>query len=103
MEEKTKKTRKTTGLSEGKKNIIANLINEYDIESVEDIQEALKDLLGGTIKAMMDEEMDQHLGYSPYERSENTNSRNGTKSKKLKSKYGEIPIEGPQDRDSSRA
>ena len=38
--------RKREGLSEGKKNIISALINEYDIQSAEDIQEALKDLLG---------------------------------------------------------
>ena len=39
--------------SEGKKNIIASLIEEYDIQSAEDIQEALKDLLGGTIESML--------------------------------------------------
>lgn len=37
-------------LTEGKKNIIASLIEEYDIETADDIQEVLKDLLGGTIK-----------------------------------------------------
>lgn len=36
-------------ISEGKKNIIAALLKEYDIQSAKDIQEALKDLLGGTI------------------------------------------------------
>lgn len=48
-------------LTEGKKNIIASLINEYDIETADDIQEALKDLLGGTIKSMMEAEMKEHL------------------------------------------
>ena len=38
--------------SEGKKNIIAALLQEYDIQSAEDIQDALKDLLGGTIESM---------------------------------------------------
>ena len=32
------------------KNIIRQLLEEYDIETAEDIQDALKDLLGGTIK-----------------------------------------------------
>jgi len=32
----------------------------------EDIQEALKDLLGGTIQSMLEAEMDEHLGYAPY-------------------------------------
>ena len=30
------------------------LLQEYDIETAEDIQDALKDLLGGTIKEMME-------------------------------------------------
>ena len=52
-----------------KKNIISALIEEYDIETADDIQEALKDLLGSTIKSMMESEMDEHLGYENYERS----------------------------------
>ena len=44
--------------SEGKeKNIIASLIEEYDIQSAEDIQEALKDLFGGTIESMLKAEL----------------------------------------------
>ena len=49
-------------MTEGKRNIIYQLLEEYDIPSVEDIQDALKDLLGGTIKEMMEAEMDEHLG-----------------------------------------
>ena len=41
--------RRRERMSEGKKNIVAGLIREYDIKSAEDIQEALKDLFGGTI------------------------------------------------------
>lgn len=44
-------------MSEGKKNIIASLIQEYDIKTAEDIQDALKDLLGSTIQAMLEAEM----------------------------------------------
>ena len=82
-------------MSEGKKNIIAALLQEYDIKSAEDIQDALKDLLGGTIQSMLESEMDEHLGYAPYERSENSNSRNGKKSKTIRSKYGEMKIDVP--------
>ena len=45
-------------MTEGKRNIIRQLLEEYDIESAQDIQDALKDLLGGTIKEMMEAEMD---------------------------------------------
>ena len=44
-------------MTEGKRNIIHQLLDEYDIQSAEDIQEALKDLLGGTIKEMMEAEL----------------------------------------------
>ena len=56
-------------MTEGKRNIIYQLLEEYDIPSVEDIQDALKDLLGGTIKEMMEAEMDEHLGYEKSETS----------------------------------
>ena len=46
---------------EGKRNIIHQLLEEYDIQSAEDIQEDLKDLLGGTIKVMMEAEMDTKI------------------------------------------
>jgi len=94
-------TRKRVPMSEGKKNIIAGLIQEYDIQSAEDIQAALRDLLGGTIQEMMETEMDGHLGYEHYERSGNENSRNGKKPKKLRSTYGEVEVDVPQDRESS--
>ena len=71
-------------MTEGKRQIIQQLLQEYDIESAQDIQDALKDLLGGTIKEMMEAEMDEHLGYGKSERvdrSEVTDYRNGTKPK----------------------
>ena len=84
-----------------KQSLIAQMIEMYDIKDIKDIQEALKDLLGSTIQSMLESEMDEHLGYSSYERSDNENSRNGKKTKKLRSHNGEIEIEVPQDRDSS--
>lgn len=95
-----KEVYKIKPLTEGKKNIIASLIEEYDIETAEDIQEALRDLLGGTIKGMMEAEMNDHLGYDSYERSDNENYRNGTKKKRIRSNYGEFEIDVPQDRKS---
>lgn len=58
-----KEVRKIGPLTEGKKEIIAKLIEEYDIETATDIQDAIADLLGGTIKGMMEAEMSNHLGY----------------------------------------
>ncbi|XVK30535.1 transposase [Pectinatus frisingensis] len=65
------------------------------------MQDALKDLLGGTIKEMMESEMDEHLGYSKSERSDSENARNGYKSKQMNSSYGNFHIDVPQNRQSS--
>lgn len=88
-------------MTEGKRNIIHQLLEEYDIQTAEDIQEALKDLLGGTIKEMMEAEMDDHLGYGKSERSDSNDYRNGYKTKRVNSSYGSMEIEVPQDRKSS--
>ena len=88
-------------MTEGKRNIIQQLLQEYDIETAEDIQDALKDLLGGTIKEMMEAEMDDHLGYQKSERSNSDDYRNGYKSKRVNSSYGSMDIDVPQDRKST--
>ena len=88
-------------MTEGKRNIIHQLLEEYDIQTAEDIQEALKDLLGGTIKEMMEAEMDEHLGYGKSERSDSDDYRNGYKTKRVNSSYGSMEIEVPQDRKST--
>ena len=98
---KKKDIYKIKPLNDNKRNIIQSLIEEYDIETAEDIQDALKDLLGGTIKSMMEAEMDEYLGYDPYERCEKDNYRNGTKRKNVRSRYGEFELEVPQDRNST--
>ena len=45
------------------------LFQEYNIENANDIQDALKDLLGSSIRSMMEREMNEYLGYSKSERS----------------------------------
>ena len=98
---KEKKPVHKVQMTEGKRNIIHQLLEEYDIQTAEDIQEALKDLLGGTIKEMMEAEMDDHLGYEKSERSDNDDYRNGYKTKRVNSSYGSMEIEVPQDRKST--
>ncbi len=88
-------------MTDGKRNIIHQLLQEYDIQSAEDIQDALKDLLGGTIKEMMETEMDEHLGYRKSQRSDNDDYRNGYKSQRVNSSYGSMDIQIPQDRKST--
>ena len=101
MANRKKEVYKPKPMTEGKRNIIQSLLQEYEIETVEDIQDALKDLLGGTIKEMMETEIDEHLGYEKYERSDEPNARNGSKTKRVRSKYGEFEVDVPQDRQST--
>lgn len=91
-------------MTEGKRAIIQQLLQEYDIESAQDIQEALKDLLGGTVKEMLEAEMEEHLGYGRSERVDRSgvdDYRNGTKPKQVNSSYGSMTIDVPQDRKST--
>ena len=88
-------------MTEGKRRIIRQLLEEYEIESAKDIHEALKDLLGGTIKEMMEAEMDNHLGYGKSERSDSDDYRNGYKTKRVNSSCGSMEIQVPQDRKST--
>jgi len=89
-------------LTPEKKDMIANLIEMYDIKTMADIQDALKDLLGGTIQGMLEGELEEELGYERYEKTEGPkeNYRNGHKPKTLKSTMGEIEIDVPQDRNA---
>ena len=86
-------------MTEGKRNIIAQLINEYDIQSADRYSRSFKRFTWGTIQEMLQSEMTEHLGYEEYQRSDNSNSRNGKKSKIIHSKYGETLIDVPQDRE----
>ncbi|GFI22117.1 hypothetical protein IMSAGC011_00890 [Lachnospiraceae bacterium] len=52
MAKREKKPVHHVQMADGKHAIIQQLLQEYDIETTEDIQDALKDLLGGTIREM---------------------------------------------------
>lgn len=53
MANRKKEVYKPKPMTEGKRNLIQGLLQEYDIQSADDIQEALKDLLSGTIQDML--------------------------------------------------
>ena len=77
--------KRNNGLSEEKRNIIGQLIEMYDIKTAADIQEALKDLLGGTIQSMLEAELDEQVEEREEADPEYHDSRNGYKPKKLRS------------------
>ncbi|WP_205601390.1 IS256 family transposase, partial [Virgibacillus sp. YIM 98842] len=79
------------------------IIEEYQPESVEDMQDALREIFGPMFETMLKGEMNHHLGYESNDKSEkNTeNRRNGYGKKSLKTSTGEVAINVPRDRDGS--
>ena len=82
------------------KELVKQFIKDNNIRSVEDIQSALKGLFGQTLEAMLDAEMDGHLGYQKHDdkNKKTVNRRNGHGKKSVRSGYGDIDIDVPRDR-----
>ena len=79
------------------------IIDEYNPQTAKDVQDALKDIFGPIFEAMLNGEMNNHLGYRSNERCEKAseNRRNGYSRKMVKTSAGEIGISVPRDRDGS--
>lgn len=79
------------------------IIEQYQPESVQDMQMALKDIFGPMFEAMLKGEMNHHLGYDSNDKGEKEtkNRRNGYGKKNVKTSAGEVEIEVPRDRDGS--
>ena len=77
-------------------------MDEYQPQSTEEMQDALKDIFGPMFQAMLQGEMDSHLGYESNDHGpKNTeNRRNGYINKTVKSTFGDLSVEVPRDRDS---
>lgn len=71
------------------------------IKTQEELSRMLKELHSAALEAMLQGEMDNHLGYSKHQQSSSTNARNGTSSKHVKTEFGKSQIQVPRDRDSS--
>ena len=69
--------------------------------SLDGILDEFKGLLKEALQTATQEELTSHLGYEKYQESDNPNYRNGINKKTLKSKYGEVDVEIPRDRDGS--
>ncbi len=79
------------------------IIDQYNPGSVEDMNDAMKDIFGPLFEGLLKGEMDHHLGYDSNDKGpkETENRRNGYGEKTLKTSYGAVPIEVPRDRDGS--
>ena len=79
------------------------ILEQYNPQSAEDVNNALKDIFGPMFEAMLQGEMNHHLGYENNDKGpkKTDNRRNGYGTKKVKTSHGEIDIEVPRDRNGS--
>ena len=87
-----------------------NLLNTEELKrqiangtfiGLDDITKEFKNILREVIQTGSQEELTTHLGYDKHQESQNTNYRNGYNEKIIKSKYGNIDVEIPRDREST--
>lgn len=83
--------------------IAKTILSEYQPSNVQEMHDAIKDIFGPMFEAMLQGEMDSHLGYSSNDHGEKStsNRRNGYTSKTLKTSYGNIDIKAPRDREGT--
>lgn len=87
---------------ETKRSKIAKMfIEEYQPQSAQDIQEALKDILGDTMEELLKAELDKHLDYGYGEKQLSLNTRNGSRKKTVRSSYENIDLNIPRDREGT--
>lgn len=83
--------------------IVNMILNSNSMKTGKDVSNVFNELRGKVVQKLLDAELDDFLGYNKGTHvSKNTsNRRNGTtsKSKKVKTDYGEITICPPRDRD----
>lgn len=98
MNEMAKKKESTPG-----ENLAKQIIEQYHPKSVADMQDALKDIFGPMFEAMLQGEMNSHLGYESNDHgAKSTDNRlNGYTNKKVRTSAGEVEIKVPRDRTSS--
>ena len=72
-----------------------------ELKTQEDVSRLLKDLHSDLLESMLSGELESHLGYAKHEKSEGSNARNGTTTKRLKTEFGESIIGVPRDREGS--
>ena len=89
--------------NKSKNELVKAIIDTYQPETAKDVQDALKDIFGPMFEAMLQGEMNSHLGYENNDKGEKQtqNRRNGYISKNVKTSMGEMTIDVPRDRDGS--
>lgn len=95
--------RKKRNETKAGKKLADQIIKEYNPKTVEDMQDALKDIFGPMFETMLQGEMNSHLGYknNDHGAKSTTNRRNGYGVKTVQTSNGPVDINVPRDRDAS--
>ncbi len=74
--------------------------NDISIKNGADVNLVMRDMMSVLLEGVLDEELDEELGYSKYDyRNKNTdNSRNGHSRKTMHTSYGDMDVSIPRDR-----
>jgi len=72
-----------------------------NLKTEQDLNEFSAMLTKISVEAALNAELDEHLGYDKHEKTNTSNSRNGTTSKTLQTKDGQFELSTPRDRDGS--
>ncbi|QHZ54484.1 IS256 family transposase [Brevibacillus sp. NSP2.1] len=82
------------------KDQLRQLIKEHNLQTMVDVQKALKDIFAETLQEMLEAELDTELGYAKHDskQKQTKNSRNGYSKKTVTSEYGELDLTIPRDR-----
>ena len=85
---------------QARRELISDFLSAANVQSMEDIQNLLKETIGTFMESSLEAELDEELGYEPYDvRNKHTdNSRNGHSKKTLKTSMGNIEVDIPRDR-----
>lgn len=72
--------------NDNKNKLVQAILEEYQPETAKDVQDALKDIFGPMFEAMLQGEMENHLGYNNNSKNvkETDNRRNGYTHKNVK-------------------
>lgn len=74
--------------------------NDVHIRDGTDVNAVMRDMMSVLLEGVLDEELDEELGYSKYNywNKDTGNSRNGHSPKTMHTSYGDMGIEIPRDR-----
>ena len=89
--------------NKSKNELVKAILELYQPDNAKDVQDALKDVFSPIFEAMLQGEMNNHLGYESNDKNEKgtQNRRNRYITKNVKTSMGEITVDVPRDHDGS--